>query len=332
MAGNRWSKIAAAVLSLWVALLVAPTPASALGARDTGGFAVFNLKASHGYSMQVIAASEAGFEQGKIFIWLAREDSFVSYFAPAKVTDTTVEADLGHVGKVALEFEPSGEKGKAAPVCASDQVVPYDKGSYVGEFEFHGEEGYADATATRLPLSLQPYLDSICGGVGIGEIFGHGIPGARLTATARKRLGRVSLQVNQNHPGARVKAQASIDERRGRLQVHRAIEETFPATAFHFDPQLRSASLNPPAPFSGSALFRRDAKAGNQWTGSLAVDFPGNSDVSLTGASFKTHLRHASLAKSRFRSHLARRPTLSPWLSTKPSPTAFATSSLLAPR
>ncbi|MDQ3726369.1 MAG: hypothetical protein M3335_10850 [Actinomycetota bacterium] len=267
-----------------------------MGERDTGGFAAFNLKASNGYSMRVIATSEPGFKQGRVVIWLIRKGSFVSYVAPATVTDTTVEADLGAVGKIALKFEPSGEKGKAAPVCQPDQVVPYEKGSYVGEFEFHGEEGFADAGATRLPLSLHPYIDVICGGVSIIEIFGSG-PGARLTATARKRLGRVSLQVNQNRPGARVKAQASIDEKRGRIHVHRAIEGTYAATAFDFDPQLRSASLAPPAPFSGSALFRRDAEARNRWTGNLEVDFPGNSDVSLTGAGFEAHLRHAYLRR-----------------------------------
>jgi hypothetical protein len=267
MAGDCWSKIGAVALSLWVALLIATAPASASREGDAGGFAVFNLKASNGYSMQVIAASEAGFEHGKVLIWLIRKNSFATYFAPATVTDTTVEADLGPVGKI----------------------------------EFHGEEGYTDVTATRLPLSLHPYIDSICGGVGITEIAGSGIPGARLTATARKRLGRVSLQVNQNHPGARVKAQASIYEKRGRIQVYRAVEGTYSATAFHFDPQLRSASLTPPAPFAGSALFRRDAKAMNRWTGNLAVDFPGNSHVSLTGAGFETHLRHANLSESRSR-------------------------------
>jgi hypothetical protein len=251
--------------------------------------------------MRVIAGSEAGFKQGRVAIWLIRKNSFATYFAPATVTDTTVEADLGPVGKIALEFEPSGEKGKAAPVCQPDRAVPYDKGSYVGEFEFHGEEGFADVSATRLPLSLHPYIDSICGGLGIVEIFGSG-PGARLTATAPKRLGRVSLQVNQNRPGARVRAQASINEKRGRIRVYRAVEGTYPATAFDFDPQLRSASLAPPAPFSGSALYRRDAKEMNRWTGNLAVDFPGNSHVSLTGAGFETHLRHANLSETRFRS------------------------------
>ena len=105
----------------------------------------------------------------------------------------------------------------------------------------------------------------------------------------------------------------------------------FHATVFDFDPELRSAVLSPPAPFSGSALFRRGAEPANRWTGSLAVDFPGNSDVSLVGARFDVHLRHARLRETRSRPGSAERPNLRPWLSTKLSPTAFATSSPLAP-
>jgi len=288
-------------LALWAVALVATAPASALGERDTGGFGAFNLKASNGYSMYAVANSRAGFKHGEIFIWLAGKSDFVSYFAPATVTDTRIEADLGALGSIDLEFQPSGEKGNAAPGCQPNDKVPYDKGSYVGEFEFHGEEGYAEAAATNIPLSLHPFIDFICGGFSIGETFGHGIPGARLTARARLQGRKVSLQVNQNRPGARVKTQVSIDERRGEVLIHREVERTFPASVFHFDPKLRSASLTPPAPFSGSARFHRNAQPANRWTGNLAVDFPGNSDVSLTGAAFESHLLHARRTETRSR-------------------------------
>ncbi len=298
MVGDRRAKIAAVLLSLWAALLVAPAAAPALGGPDTGGFAAFNLKASHGYSMSVTAFSKAEFTRGQILISLRSRDSFVAYLAPAKVTDTTIDADLGELGRVALEFEPTGERGRAAPRCEPDQWIAYDKGSYVGEFEFLGEEGYTEATVTSVPLELHPYLDLICGGYNVSELFGNRAPGAQLTATVRKGEERVSLEVNQNRPGARVKAQASINEKHRRIRIHRAIGGTYPATAFDFDPKLRSATLTPSAPFSGSAVFRRHAKPANRWTGSLSVDFPGNSNVPLTGARFDAHLRHARLTES----------------------------------
>jgi hypothetical protein len=310
--GARWSKFVAVALTFCAAALIPTASASALGERDTGGFGAFNLKATNGYSMFVIANSRPGFKHGEILIWLTGKSDFVSYFAPATVTDTRIESDLGSLGSIDLEFQPSGAKGSAAPACQPNDKVPYDKGSYVGEFEFHGEEGYAEATATNVPLSLHPFIDLICGGLGIGETFGHGDPGARLTARARFRDRKVSLQVNQNRPGARVTVQVSIGERRGELLIARQIRTAFSASAFHFDPKLRSASLAAPAPFSGSALFRRGAKPANRWTGDLSVDFPGNSDVSLTGAAFESHLLHARLTETKYRLNRVQRRFASP--------------------
>ncbi|HEV2791831.1 MAG TPA: hypothetical protein VGV69_11085 [Solirubrobacterales bacterium] len=322
MVGDRWAKIGVALLSLWAAALVAPTAAPAMGNPDTGGFATFNLKASNGYSMSVLAASRAEYTRGQILLRLTRRNSSVLYLAPAKVTDTTIDADLGSLGRIALEFEPTGERRRAAPNCEPEEWVAYDEGSYVGEFEFRGEEGYADVSATRAALSLQSHLNSICGSLAISEFISGGFPGAGLTAVARRQQGKISLRVNQNRPGARVTIETSAEEKRGRIQIVRTIQRTYPATAFGFDPMLRSAVLSPPAPFSGSARFQRDAEADNRWTGSLAVDLPGNSNVSLTGAAFDTHLRHAHHREQRFRPTRAERPNLIPWLSTKPSPLA----------
>jgi hypothetical protein len=329
MAGNWWSKIAATVLSLWVALLVAPSAAPAAGNPEVGGYGFFKLEASHGYSVLVLAESRKDYKQGEIFLVARGKGGVVLYATSAEVTDTKIKADLGALGRIDVEFQPSGAKGSKA--CEGEEI-PYDKGSYVGTIEFHGEEGYTDLSATRARFTLEPLINSLCGGFTIfQESSSPHLPGAGLNAKARLRNGSIALKASQNHPGARVSVRAEIKEKRGEVQLLREVGLSYPASAFHFDPKLRSASLNPPAPFSGSAVFHRHAKPANRWTGSLSVDFPGRSNVSLAGARFRARLYPTRFIR-RTVSPQARRPTLSPWLSTKPSPTAFATSSLLAPR
>jgi hypothetical protein len=286
--GDRRSKIVVAVLSLWVALLCAPAVAPAAGDPRSGGYGFFELEASNGYSVVVLAGSEKGYEQGELVLLVRGEDGFVAYLAPATVTDTKIEADLGALGGIAVEFEPSGAKGKEA--CDGKQV-PYDKGAYVGTIEFHGEEGYTDLSATRARFTLRPALDGICGPPAtFGESSGPGLPGAGLLAKARLQNGSIALKANQNRPGARVRVRAAIGEKRGQIRIHREVGSFYPAGAFHFDPRLRSASLSPSAPFSGSAVYRRHAQPANRWTGSLSVDFPGRSDIPLTGARFRSNL------------------------------------------
>ena len=76
-----------------------------------------------------------------------------------------------------------------------------------------------------------------------------------------------------------------------------AVSVSGPASVFGFEPGLGTATLEPRAPFSGSAVFHRGARPANRWRGDLSVDFPGLSDVSLAGTKMRANLVHAALTK-----------------------------------
>ncbi len=330
--GIRWAKCAVALLTLMVALAGGAPIAGAAGERDTGGFGAFNLKASHGYRLFVFASSEAEYRHGHVVIWVTRKSDSVFYVAPAEVTEATIDADLGELGRIALEFEPSGNLERTAPVCHPNSTGTFDGGHYIGSFEFHGEEGFTDVSVGRARFDLHPLIDFVCGGAGSGEAFGRGIRGARLTARGLWGKAKVALKALQNRPGARVNVEASLWEKRGRIGIQRSIERTYGARAFRFDPQLRTAALRPPTPFAGAAVFRRDAARDSRWRGTLGVDFPGRSDVPLTGPSIHAFLIHASrVREGAFHPDPRDRPNLPPSPSTKLLPIASATSSLLGP-
>lgn len=322
MVGRRWSRFIAVALMVAVVCLGSAAAAGAAsegdtGGAETGGYGIFTLKASHGYWMLVFASSKAEFKEGEAAVWLFGRHEAALYSAPATVTDTEIRVDLGSLGRIAVDFKPTG-KGEFVPKCGPREKIPYEKGFYEGEIEFHGEEGFADVSATRAPSSFPFFIEAFCGGYSIEETIGHGLPGARLTAITRRKREKISLQVNQNRPGARVEVQAEIAEKRGRVQIERVSDGRYPATTLHFDPRLRSASLRPPAPFSGSALYRRDARPSNRWTGSLAVALPGRSNVSLTGGRFGAQLVHARVTRTPF---IAERPAR---LTEEPGPMARA--------
>lgn len=294
MVGSRWSRFAVLTLLL-SGLLLAPA-AFAAEEPETNGFETFTLKASNGYTMFVLARWEPGYgdETGEVIVVLGRGSAGVAYIAPAKVTYSEIRADLGGLGRIDLEVNRAKAKVKTTPSCQPKAKIPYFKDTYVGEIEFHGEEGYTDVSAKRARSSFDLFIDSFYCGLHVEEEVGGGLPGAQLRAFRRLGKGaRVALQANQNRPEARVKLQADLVERRGRIQIIRAVEQTLPGSVFTFDPKLRSASLRPPPPFSGAATFRRYAKPRNRWTGNLAVDFPGRSNVALAGARFRAALAPA---------------------------------------
>lgn len=305
---RRWAALAAGTA---VALLGFAAPAPAAEELEDRGFEEFTVKASNGYKMTVLALFQAGFgESSEVAIWLARKRQAAVYLAPGVVTTTKVEADLGDLGEIDVTFHPTGE-GVTHPRCDPDYPVEYERGFYTGTIEFNGEEGYTHVDAKRARFSYQPILDALaCSHSTTGEAFGRDLPGARLNAWAKRGAEHLAVRAIQSRPGARVKVEAEIEERRGRIQIARGVERIYPAGTFHFAPDLRAAALTPPAPLSGTGLFRRNAKPANRWTGNLSVDFPGRSDVSLTGERFHVSLRHARLTKETFYPERKSRPSL----------------------
>lgn len=317
-----------ATLVLALALLFGAPAAAAEQESKANGFDAFFLKGSNGYRIFVFALFRPGYgESSDVLVTVSREGQGASYFAPGVVTDKKVEADLGELGEIDVTFRPSGERGMVSRACAPSKV-PYEKGTYVGTIEFRGEEGYTQVSAERARFSPFVLAGIGCPYTVTDEVFGRDLPGARLLARAKLGQRQLEVRAHQNRPGRRVRIQAALEERRGRISIGRLVTFAAPANAFHFAPDLRTAALDPPAPFSGTGFFRRDAKPAGRWTGNLSVDFPGRSDVPLTGERFHVNLRHSRLVEETISPS---RLNLSAWPSTKPSPTASATSSPLGP-
>jgi hypothetical protein len=321
MVGARWSKFVAVIATALVLLTSFAAAANAEGEEDTGGFGAFPfgpslaakaeffgysvgfiLKGTNGYDVGVYAVSERRDGRGEIFVGVSRGDdryrSGASYMAPAIVSEDFVKADLGPFGRVDLALHPSGEEKKIDIKC-SKRSYPFESGVYEGVIEFEGEQGYTGVSATRIPF--QPPITSFCGGgYGKGESRGPGERGARLQGVSFAHGRRLSFQVNKNHPRrGRVPFSFELRERRDGIRIYRGIEGFAPASSFHFEPNLHSAELNLPSPFSGSATLRhRPNSVIPSWTGDLSVDFVGHPNVRLAGPGVYASLVHACFVYS----------------------------------
>jgi len=282
-----------AVAPIGVGLASVPASALAEPAARSGSSVSFRIKSSNGYSILALGGSRRGDSRGAISLFVARKGANVVYSAPAMITPTTVQADLGELGSISLGLEPSGIERTVRPTCGGEPVT-YESGSYVGAIEFRGEEGFTEASVASAPMLVKPLLDLACGRFASGElVVGRHLPGARLRVGSRSRRHRLSLQLNANRPGARVIFQASLGEFRRGVQIERSVSGRFRGSAFDFDRRLVAATVRPPGPFSGRAIFRRNAPAARRWRGSLAIDFPGKSNVPLAARGLRVSLVHA---------------------------------------
>jgi hypothetical protein len=252
----------------------------------------FELEGSNGYRIEIQAMS-AGLGTGsRVYVIVSRKDSIAGYGAPAIVTESVIRGDLGPLGRVDVTINRSGRE-KTIPIrCSGGDASSFEPASLEGLVEFHGERGYTGGRATRLPL-LPPVTSFCGGGSGRGESRGSGLPGARLQVRSFADGRALTLRVNKNHPRSRALFTAEIRERSDGVRIYRAVEGWLPATAFVYEPRLRTASLRPPAPFSGAASLRRSPNSVSPlWSGDLKVSFPGRT-ARLAGPGAQASLVHA---------------------------------------
>jgi hypothetical protein len=216
------------------------------------------------------------------------------------VTADSIRADLGRIGKVDVVSHLSGREKTVHLKCLGGSQT-YEPGTYEGMIEFNGEEGYTRVRADRaaqLPAWLVFGSHGVCGS-GYGETSGPGEPGARLRGTSFAHGRALSFQINKNSPKARTMFTASLKERLDGIRIERRLAGKAPPSAFRFDRHLRTATLSPPAPFSGSASLGRSRNSFSPiWTGDLKLAFPGRS-VRLAGPVVHASLVHARFTRSR---------------------------------
>lgn len=270
-----------------------PLPLRASAIPDN--WAAFTLPGSNGYSISFAAYGGPVDGKGRIGLQVSRKGEFASYSTDAVVTATALEANLGSYGHVSLSIHRSGRKEPFSPRC-SKAKIPFEPATLEGLVEFRGEMGYTAVRASSVPLEV-PY-PSFCGGSGYGEARGPGLPGARLAGVSYGHDRALSFQINKNGPHAPVLFEASLRERQGAISIRRAVIGKAPARSFRFNPTLSSATVEPPAPFTGSAsLTRIKGALFPRWGGNLALQFPGRR-VSLADRSVHVAIDHARLTRS----------------------------------
>lgn len=120
------------------------------------------------------------------------------------------------------------------------------------------------------------------------------LPGARLKGDSFSGGRILTFQVNKNRPGAHVLYSASLKERRNGIRIYRKLKGKAGPGAFRFHQRLRSAVLEPPAPFAGAAIARCDADSVSPlWSGDLTLDFPGRPNFPIAGPGVHVSLEHA---------------------------------------
>jgi hypothetical protein len=241
----------------------------------------FRLSGSNGYVIYVLAVPPRAGRSGRAFIFTSAKDKGARYSAPAMVTETEIQADLGGLGEISVNFHRTNQ---AAVAPCGKRTIRFDSGSYEGKIDFEGEEGYTSVEATSAP-GIFPWP---CGVSIVESGRSERVRGAVLYLR-NPALGP-ELSVRKSRPGAAAEIAASTSEYSNGISIERFASLRMPSADFVYDRRLRTATVRPPAPFTGSAKFDLGKKAGRRWSGDLSVDLPGQSGVPLIGPTLRATL------------------------------------------
>lgn len=256
----------------------------------------FRLRASNGYTLSVMALNDPRTGHGVVLLTMRSRHAGVLYAAPASVGPTSIEADLGAIGRIDVDFVSSGQPHPERSACGGESVQ-VDSGRYEGTIDFEGEEGYSEVHAVSARGEVMMVLSLVCpGGPGSEGSGGHS-PGARLTARNRG-VRQFEFSAMKNSPSRPARFAASISESRGDLRISRSVEVTAAPGSFDFDVPSGTAHVRPPRPFAGEASYLRPSGKSASWQGDLSIDFPGQAGVRLTGPGTRASLMRAVLNPS----------------------------------
>src|SRR5689334_3950343 len=189
-----------------------------------------------------------------------------TYELRGRVTENRIEANLGALGRISVGFRPRVAEGgeKIDDGRCKGRRSLNEKGRFVGTVEFHGELGFADASAVRAGGNRIRDFRTVCKRRGRAHGSAGPLPGSLLSRIAAAahvpgvtvRFG-AGTAVPDIKPGPTWGFSASRIETGGRIEITREVRSASYAGVTESGAGVVpvAATVEPGGPFVGSASF-----------------------------------------------------------------------------
>ncbi len=259
------------------------------------------LKASNG-----LHAHLENSEDGTVTLELRKEDQIATYKVPGEATEGGLKARFGRLGLIDVAFTPTNTLNSTEPGkgCAGAPRT-LREGVFTGTIEFTGEREFVRIEGPQATGSMSVISRWECPETEAMEPFARVSrlseatsrdekrerESATLAAARRGFSSYFVAGVAHRHSGGKsVFLGAKLEIREG-MVIWRATEVRGPASAFDFDHAAGTASLRPPAPFTGHASFAARPHGCGRWRSTIRVPLLGANPIDTGGPGFRVTLR-----------------------------------------
>jgi len=237
----------------------------------------------------------------RIALTVIRDGASATYATKPHFEGRTVRARFGRLGSLDLTFTPTPGKVKRCDTIVDAQGVFTGRLEFTGEHHYihfdidrvRGEHTSAGSCSSSRPVLASPRRASPRPWAALRGEEGE----ATLTARAPVPRGGDALTVTMERGiegGFRGVIAAFRFEHGEGMEVIRGAVNGIGRNRFKWDLDAGTASLRPPAPFTGTATLSRAADGTRRWSGSLRVPILGSSPLLLTGPRWNVGLRAGS--------------------------------------
>ncbi len=253
------------------------------------------------FKVDLYGSEQDGKQSATLFV--ARHGEFAEYIVPAELTESSIKAKFGTFGELEYTFAP---KGSADPKCFGTEG---SEAAFTGAFTFTGQNGFIHIDADSAdgfyytypePPGCRPSREDHAASASAAPAQPGVGDGATLTASTSKKIARRThqaraLEVIGNGPTSKAGLTAVVVEGDRKLAILRGVESGIPGRDFEYDLDAGTATLRPPAPFTGSAKLVRHADGHTTFTGSLRMPILGEpKPVLMAGSDFQAKLEHGT--------------------------------------
>jgi hypothetical protein len=268
---------------------------------------VVSLPASGGYSVSVVGVNSrlVGITVSD-FTFSKEATSTVSatYSVRGRVTDERIEGRFGSRGSVSVRFEPEGPPDtERFPSNCKGNPSTWQEGRFTGTIRFEGENGFARGRATTAKGFVIRSPRAVCKrrSGNRNRTASATPPGISLSAVSSRyprapwfsAFEEESSRPRAPFPYEDAEYNASTTEKRGGMTIYRSANATASRDTFEVAPLGGSpitATVEPPAPFSGTAIYEKKPGGEVSWSGDLAVELPGRGKAPLADSSYSAKL------------------------------------------
>jgi hypothetical protein len=258
-----------------------------------GGVAVHG---THGFDLIVNTFPATRGRSARVVVSADREADLIQYTAPASLAGEGIHASLGRFGRIDLRWVPDGRLGEVTYSChghGRQGHFLFDRGAYVGTLRFRGGNGFTAVRAHRVEWRRSWYRSLTTCRREASESISR--PGKILRAAVDDRDPRAGLLAYQPKPGAAVDYEAFDRQDVGPIKIERYAWTHGGPRTLTSSKDFSAATIEPPAPFSGTATFARTEHAHGTWLGDLTAEFADGSVVPMAGEPFAATFHSGAL-------------------------------------